>query len=313
MLTFLYILNQNRNMKPQLILLVIIFIAHNLLAQNVGIGTTTPAEKLDVNGNVNLNGQLKISGNAGTANQMLMKDAANNLIWGNLNEFKNLVTFDCFNIASTAGTNNCSQGWNVPAGVTAIFVECWGGGGGGGTLTGGGGGGYISARLDVTPLAASTISIGAGGNFGTVSTSGILGGNTTFSIGSVTLTAYGGSGGIWGDLFGSPTNGQAGGGGFAVSGITTNYLGFNGSPGGVSKLTFSQAGASDYAKIVNYGDGGDAGNAINSGGKGGYKVASASINQVIYASQYSIQQGGGGGADPSAGFYGRGGRVIIHW
>lgn len=38
----------------------------------VGIGTTTPAEKLDVNGNINLNGVLKFNGSAGGVGQMLV-------------------------------------------------------------------------------------------------------------------------------------------------------------------------------------------------------------------------------------------------
>ena len=73
------------------------------------------------------------------------------------------------------------------------------------------------------------------------------------------------------------------------------------------------AGTTDFAKIVNYGDGGDAGLLPGSGGKGGYKVQSVSITQTIYATQSAIQPGGGGGSDPTGGFYGRAGRIIIHW
>lgn len=40
----------------------------------VGIGTTTPAEKLDVNGNINLNGVLKFNGSAGGVGQMLISN-----------------------------------------------------------------------------------------------------------------------------------------------------------------------------------------------------------------------------------------------
>jgi hypothetical protein len=57
-------------------------------SQNVGIGTVTPSEKLDVNGNINVAGQLKLAGNAGASNQILMKDATNNPVWGDLSEFK---------------------------------------------------------------------------------------------------------------------------------------------------------------------------------------------------------------------------------
>ncbi|MCU0335994.1 MAG: hypothetical protein MUF62_13300, partial [Chitinophagaceae bacterium] len=41
-------------------------------AQNVGVGKTNPTEQLDVNGNVNVDGKLKINGNAGQPGQTLM-------------------------------------------------------------------------------------------------------------------------------------------------------------------------------------------------------------------------------------------------
>ncbi|MFI5220818.1 MAG: tail fiber domain-containing protein [Bacteroidia bacterium] len=44
----------------KLILIAIPFIALNATTQNVGIGTTTPAYKLDVNGNLNINGDSSI-------------------------------------------------------------------------------------------------------------------------------------------------------------------------------------------------------------------------------------------------------------
>lgn len=41
-----------------------------IAAQNVGIGTTTPTQKLDVNGNVNVSGTLLANGTAGTAGRI---------------------------------------------------------------------------------------------------------------------------------------------------------------------------------------------------------------------------------------------------
>ena len=300
-------------MKKLLIFGIIIFTFYCSHSQNVGIGTVTPSEKLDVNGNINVAGQVKLAGNAGTSNQVLMKDATNNPVWGDLSEFKHIQVFDCNSIAFSNGASNCADFWNVPAGVTTILVECWGGGGGGCNLTGGGGGGYISARLTVIPLASATLATGAGGNYGSVSAYGINGGNSFFSVGTVSLLATGGTGGSNGDPLTSAANGQPSGGGFSASGITNQFIGFYGSPGGVSKLSFMTAGAADYAKIVNYGDGGDAALLPASGSKGGYKIVSASINQGIYATQTGVQCGGGGGADGSGGFYGHGGRIIIHW
>jgi hypothetical protein len=300
-------------MKKILFLAYCILSIGTAISQNVGIGTGTPTEKLDVNGNVNISGQLKVSGDAGSKNQVLMKDASNNLVWGDISEFKNIWVNDCGGIATSPGTSNCSTNWTVPAGVTTILVECWGGGGGGSTMSGGGGGGYISARLTVTPGAILPITIGAGGNLGNATTTGIMGGTTSFTVSPTVLYANGGQGGKAGDVLGSPTNGQPSGGNFSVFSLITNYIGYYGNPGGITKLGFMVAGATDYAKVINYGDGGDAPLLPGSGGKGGFKIASASINQITYASQYGVQPGAGGGADPTGGFYGLGGRVIIHY
>ena len=302
-------------MKRLITCLFLVGFANYLYSQNVGIGTATPTEKLDVNGSVNLNNQLKINGDSGKANQALMKDASNNLVWSDLSEFKNIQIFDCPNFAGVAGTNNCSATWGVPAGVTTILVECWGGGGGGGNCSGGGGGGYASARLTVTPLTTASITIGAGGNFGNSLNDGIAGGNTVFSVGAAVLNAYGGGGGSKFDITAANPGviAQPLGGTFLVSGITSGFIGYYGSPGGISKHTFVQVSATEFAKQIEYGGGGDAATLPNSGSKGGYKIVSASINHLVLATQSGIQPGGGGGADGTWGFYGKGGRVIIRW
>jgi len=82
-------------MKKGVFAIAILLMSYISFSQNVGIGTTSPAEKLDVNGNVNLNGQLKVNGNQGTAGQVLRKDGSNNPVWGDISEFKNLAVFDC--------------------------------------------------------------------------------------------------------------------------------------------------------------------------------------------------------------------------
>lgn len=226
---------------------------------------------------------------------------------------KNTKVFETSNTAYTPGTSNSTDTWMVPSGVSTILVECWGGGGGGGTMTGGGGGGYIAAKLTVTAGTTATLVMGAGGNFGAISTDGIIGGTTSFSLGGIVLQANGGDGGKSGDPATSMITGQASGGTYIVSGITDQFVGFNGSPGGVTKLGFMTAGPSDYAKVINFGDGGDAARLPGSGAKGGFRVISASINQIVYATQFGIQHGAGGGADAAGGFYGLGGRIIIHW
>jgi hypothetical protein len=103
------------------------------------------------------------------------------------------------------------------------------------------------------------------------------------------------------------------GGFFSAAGIGDAYIGYNGSPGGISKITFTQIGLSEFAKQIEFGDGGDAAILPGSGSKGGYKILSSTYNLQSLSTQSGIQPGGGGGADATWGFYGRGGRVIIRW
>ncbi|MGG9972279.1 glycine-rich domain-containing protein [Ferruginibacter sp. SUN002] len=278
-------------------------------AQNVGIGVPAPQEKLDVNGNINLNGDIKVSGAAGSANQVLMKDATNTLAWGDLSEYKNLRFFDCAGIASAAGASNCNNTWTVPAGVTKVYVEVWGGGGGGGFGTGGSGAGYIVGKFVVTPSSSITITVGAGGNYGTETTNGIIGGISSVTYGAIVLTATGGEGGVRSQAaaFNPPA-----GGSFNASGLT-NYIGYYGTPGQVTTYAFNQINATEFASTTYFGNGGDAAMSPNSGGKGGYRLFSTPIYKDVNASTNAVNPGGGGGADGGYGYYGRGGRVIIHW
>ena len=302
-------------MKKYLLFIIVASCSCKVFCQNVGIGTTTPAEKLDVNGNINTNGQIKLNGNAGTMGQVLMKGPGNNPVWGDITEFKNIAFFECRVTTPTTGANNCTGfSWVVPAGVTTILVECWGGGGGGGRGNGGGGGGYISARLTVTPGTTASFTIGAGGNPSIGSTVGVFGGITAFTIGSITLNANGGRGGSISNPLNAINGGfGADGGDFSVSGISTNYIGFRGGPSCVSKTRFMQVSATEFVKVVDFGNGGDAATILNSGAHGGYNITSTSFNQNQDADDYATHPGGGGGADNDGGFVGTGGCVIIHY
>lgn len=296
--------------------ILFIFCVYTCYSQNVGIGTTAPAEKLDVNGNINVQGQLKVNGNAGSSGQVLAKDGSNNLSWMNFNNYPNFSSFDCTNTALTTGGNNCSASWTVPAGVTTILVECWGGGGGGGSMTGGGGGGYIVARLNVTPGATLSLTIGAGGNYSFSGGTAITGGTTTASISGITLTANGGVGGAGDPPHSNNLANPVAGGTFSATGISANqYMGFNGSYSNGTVVEIKQVSSTDFAKFFYYGNGGDAGNLPGSGAKGGFEIYT-SVSGSLYlvsAQQYAPLPGGGGGADYSFGWRGAGGRVVIRW
>lgn len=56
---------------------------------NVGIGTTTPAEKLDINGSIKMSGELKPNGIAGTAGQVLTSGGNGTMQWSSLTTSSN--------------------------------------------------------------------------------------------------------------------------------------------------------------------------------------------------------------------------------
>lgn len=97
----------------------------------------------------------------------------------------------------TSGTS-----YTTPAGCTAILVEALGGGGGGARVgsaadpsSGGAAGGYLRKYFTVSPSTSYSYAIGAGGAGRTSTSAGNSGGNTTFTVGSTTVTAGGGTGG----------------------------------------------------------------------------------------------------------------------
>ncbi|MBL0135932.1 MAG: hypothetical protein IPP79_19115 [Chitinophagaceae bacterium] len=147
-------------MKQIILLLAfgLVWLANPISAQttNVGIGTTNPAEKLDVNGNINLNGTIKVNGQDGQAGQVLMKNSSGQLSWGSISEFKNFRVF-------TFTFPSATQTFSIPAGVTRMGVEIWSGGGGGAAGGGGGSGGYAYRILDVSGGGSLSIIVGGGG------------------------------------------------------------------------------------------------------------------------------------------------------
>jgi glycine rich protein len=190
---------------------------------------------------------------------------------------------------TTPGSFSGGSGWLCPAGVTQVYVECWGGGGSGGdgsngnNGTGGGGGEYAAQYVSVTPGNHYTYVVAAGGAL--VNGNGIAGnngGNTTFTgDGSVTITAHGGVAGQ-GSGYGS-----LGGTGSSAA------IHFNGGQGG-PEAPYSGSGGSSAGSAAagNAGNGyGNATSAPTGGGAGG--TGSGATGNAGGAG--TIPGGGGGG------------------
>jgi hypothetical protein len=264
------------------VLLLLFFSPLVVASQNVGVGTTSPIEKLDVNGNINVNGTIKVNGVDGTGGQVLMKNSAGVLTWGNPEEYKNFVAFG-------SGSGN----WLVPAGVTKIYIEAWGGGGGGNWYAGGGGGAYICGIVTVTPGTNLGYSVGAGGS-GSGNTGGNGGTSTvTYTTSAITFTAQGG----FGASFSSPFAFAGNGGPFGAVG-TLSYAGINGFAGRISIFNIVQSSSTAFHELSIGGDGGDAANGGGSGGKGAYyvfNITGGTALRTVFGTN-GARPGGGGGS-----------------
>jgi len=293
----------NRFLLPVLFLF---FSSQQSYSQNTGIGTTTPTEKLDVNGNINVTGTIKANGAGGTANQVLMKNSSNILAWGDLCNYKNFVMLEV-----GAGT------WPIPSGVTKILVELWGGGGGGNVHGGGGGGAYAKVLYDVAPSQNLFYSVGDGGA-GALNANAGGGGNTNVTYGTTSVNANGGSGASYNNA----NYGSAGSGGTAncnVGGYTfISVQGKGGTPFSVSYHTFN---ATTFYQTGRGGNGGDGGNTDGTGGIGTFYVGNNGTNGILsnQLGGSAVIPGGGGhgtysfGGNTTVGGIGARGKIIIHY
>ena len=78
----------------------------------LGLGISNPAEVLDVNGNINLNGVIKVNGNSGTAGQVLTSNGTGDPQWKNA-AYGNTTRFSVH-----AGTNLTSSSGIAPITAT---------------------------------------------------------------------------------------------------------------------------------------------------------------------------------------------------
>ena len=264
-------------MKKIILLFVMLNTMQHLTAQNVGIGTLTPGEKLDVNGNVNVQGNVKVNGVSGTDGQVLMTNNTGATVWSDLCDFKNIASF----------TQNGT--WTIPAGVTKIMIEAWGGGGGGAAGGGGGGGTYIRTQVITVSPGNITIDIGTGGAGAATEAGTASNGTETTVTGAFgTYTARNG-GGAGPNFSGSVTL-------FALVG--NSFIQFPGQAGSPTIETYAERLAGVFATIRKYGDGGKTVSLNSSEGKGATFTFNNSTQAnilLINSSQGMIGGGGGGG------------------
>ena len=183
--------------------------------------------------------------------------------------------------------NNYS--FTVPAGITKLDYLVVGGGGGGASGGGGAGGVLMANDYAVTPGAAITIAVGAGGVGGAGNSSPPAGKGSNSSFGSI--IALGGGRGGAGGASGTEVNGASGGG--------SRYDCTNPSCGaGIAGTgTSGQGSSGGYSTYGSYGAGGGGGGAggagfnttqLHQGARGGIGVTSSITGTSLY-------YGGGGG------------------
>jgi hypothetical protein len=249
---------------------------------NVGIGTTTPTQKLTVAGNIDVTGNRIVNLAAPiNSNDAATKAYVDAQVSGKRYRIQ---------VFTSNGT------WTRPSNVDVVWVTMCGGGGGGGSGAGYGGGGggggncLIHYPVDVSSVSSVAVTVGSGGAGGTNGNSGSNGGDSTF--GSF-LTAVGGGGGSSGANYNAAGGRGMGTGGNGGNG-SMNANGSNSLVGGVGGVGIAGGGGGG-----GYGGskGGDGGANYNNGGNG-----------IGYGSG-----GGGGGGGYTDGGNGAPGIVIVEW
>lgn len=194
--------------------------------------------------------------------------------------------------------------WVCPAGVTSVYVQCWGAGGGGaGDMGasaggGGGGGGYSSKTITVIPGTTYNVEVGTGGPGAAAGAgNGTDGGDSWFDDNTVIL-AKGGKKGV-GDGGAAAAGGAGGIGTYTVTG-GNGGVGGGTDGGGGGEAGGSTAGGANASSTT-----GGSGN--SDGGNGGTGTSTDGVVGVAPGG------GGGGGGDDAGddGAAGAAGQVVI--
>lgn len=280
-------------MKKLLLLSLLAFYTQTN-AQNVGIGNPTPAEKLDVTGNINVTGTIKANGTDGTAGQVLKNNGNGTIAWSSADA--NLKYKFC-KIINTTST------FTIPAGVTEIMVELWGAGAGSTTYAGGFSGNYVrEVFINRIPGTVHNISIGAGGLAGNNSLLPTSGGSTS-AFGAI---AYGGRAATSDDNYGDVDIGYV------------NGYSIPGNQGDINRSEYGQINATTFTETRYYGLGGlPPGKPFINRPVGSVQrftngVAGFLIT-AIYAKDNMLKGMGGSVYNQSIGGAGSDGQAIIWW
>jgi hypothetical protein len=299
-------------------ILILIALAIQTQAQNVGIGNTSPTEKLDVTGNINVTGTIKANGLDGTAGQILHNNGNGTLSWSDASSnslhLKYARSREYGGLYDNTPNSVSTYSYTVPPGVTKIWVEAWGGGSAAthlpATITnttaskGGDAGGFLSAILTVVPSEVLTLYVGNGGSNVTGGGSSVF--RNTPSI--ISILQVGG---------GSPFFNY-----YLEVDPITNISGFlkfvKGESGHVSTETYSQTSATNFVRTIVGGSGGSS-YPNQKGGSGVTVTYNTSTNTFlshlgITAGNGTIP-GGGGGVGYGLISQGSGalGMIILHW
>jgi len=299
---------------------------------NVGIGTDKPGATLDVNGKVKakefkgdatsltfnnngniMTGDLAISSTgaltlpAGTTAQRQASPKDGALRYNTTAKTVEVFfegTWFAMDTTPRLGDNVISynykdpgvdQKFNVPEGVTKIFVKVWGAGGAGGTQGGwgygsdGGGGGFSRGVLTVTPGETLTIIVGQGG---AVHQTGIgYAGGGAATANNQDNRYCGGGGGRSAVVREKDELVVAGGGG--GGGSTRSWLFWGkGNSGGAGGGVAGENGYSQYDEKHSYGGRGGEQNSAGAGGEVNGGPGNGSDGGNIKVNSYG---GGGGG------------------
>jgi hypothetical protein len=281
------------------------------LAQNkVGIGTSTPLELLDVNGDINLRGKIKLNSAQGEPGNVLSVGQDGNPYWVQGQEF---TTF----MRSYSNTTTV----NIPVSAKKVMIEAWGGGGGGAQGGGGASGHYAMGIFNISAATSLSITIGtAGEGAETYTGTGTTGGSTIVTGGAgISVTAGGGRGATqyYGGLL--PNNGSLAS---TVSGSALlRAVVINGENGQPTTQATYQVNSTTWHTHVQFGRGGHPPMGIGQGGHGSFRIHNAAFQPdgtsiKLYQGGYAgIAGGGGGGQMLGSGWGWAGGRgyVIVRY